>query len=181
MENIVVAHDLSFKLMISETEIQRRIVELGSRISERYRGHKPVFLAVLNGAFIFAADLVRACDIDCEVSFIKLKSYQGTQSSGEVIEHIGLEQDLTDRPVILIEDIIDSGKTMTEFLPRLRELRPSSVEIATLLYKPASLQYDLPVDYIGFEIPPRFVIGYGLDYDGVGRNLPAIYEVVEGG
>ncbi len=179
MENIVVAHDLSFKLMISETEIQQRLAELGARISERYEGRKPVFLAVLNGAFIFAADLLRACNIDCEVSFIKLKSYQGTRSSGQVVEHIGLEQRLEGRPVILLEDIIDSGRTLTQFLPRLRELGPSSVEIATLLYKPDSLEYDLPVDYIGFEIPPRFVIGYGLDYDGIGRNLPAIYQLIE--
>jgi hypoxanthine phosphoribosyltransferase len=179
MKNIVVAHDLSFQPMISEAEIKGRVRELGQLISKRYRGKNPIFLAVLNGAFIFAADLVRACDMDCEVSFIKLKSYEGAESSGEVAQHIGLEMDVDGRAVILVEDIIDSGKTMAEFLPKLRELNPVSVEIVSLLFKPESLEHDLEIGYVGFEIPPRFVIGYGLDYDGLGRNLPDIYQLIE--
>lgn len=179
MKNIVVAHDLSFQTMISEAEIRDRVREMGRMISERYRGKNPLFLAVLNGAFIFAADLMRACNIDCEISFIKLKSYQGTESTGEVAQHIGLEVDVEGRAIILVEDIIDSGKTMTEFLPKLKEMNPDSVEIASLLFKPDALEHDLKVQYVGFEIPPRFVIGYGLDYDGHGRNLPDIYQLIE--
>ncbi len=179
MEQVVVAHDLSFRRMISAEQIQERILFLGRQISRRYAGQCPVFLAVLNGAFVFAADLVRACDIDCEVSFIKLKSYQGTRSTGEIVQHIGLEHSLEGRPVIIVEDIIDSGKTLTNFLPELQKERPASVEIAALLVKPEAMEYPLEIQYAGFEIPPRFVIGYGLDYDGLGRNLPDIYELDE--
>lgn len=177
MEQVVVAHDLSFRKMISAKKIQERIAALGREISRRHAGQRPIFLAVLNGAFVFAADLVRACSIDCEVSFVKLKSYEGTRSTGRVTRHIGLEQSVKDRPVIIVEDIIDSGKTLSAFLPELRAEGPSAIEIAALLIKPEAMEYDLHIHYPGFEIPNRFVIGYGLDYDGLGRNLPDIYEL----
>ena len=179
MKNIVTAHDLSFRPMITPAEIQQRVNEIGAQLTERYRSKNPVFLAVLNGAFIFAADLVRACNIDCEISFIKLKSYQGTQSSGQVIKHIGLEQSLEGRHVIIVEDIVDSGRTLSNFLPELEKEKPASIAIASLLFKPDSLEQDLQIDYIAFEIPSRFVIGYGLDYDGLGRNLRGIYQLTE--
>ncbi len=179
MKQVVVAHDLSFRKLISAERIEERISVLGRQISRRYAGRCPVFLAVLNGAFVFTADLVRACDIDCEVSFIKLKSYQGTRSTGAVVRHIGLEHSLEGRPVIIVEDIIDSGKTLTQFMPELEREKPASVEIAALLVKPEAMEYPLDIQYPGFEIPPRFVIGYGLDYDGLGRNLPDIYELDE--
>lgn len=179
MENRIVAHDLSFQILLKEAAIRHRVQEMGRQISQRYQEQRPLFLAVLNGAFVFAADLIRACDIDCEISFIKLKSYQGRQSSGSLIEHIGLEESVKGRPVILVEDIIDSGHTMSGFLPRLWQEQPASVEIATLLFKPQALRYDLKIDYVGFSIEPRFVIGYGLDYDGLGRNLRDIYVQVD--
>jgi len=177
MEPIVVAHDLSFRKMISAEKIQERIEALGRQISRRHAGRRPIFLPVLNGAFVFAADLVRACAIDCEVSFIKLQSYRGMQSGGELIRRIGLEDSVAGRPVIIVEDIIDSGKTLSRFLPELERENPASIEIAALLVKPEAMEYELDIHYAGFEIPPRFVIGYGLDYDGLGRNLPHIYEL----
>lgn len=177
MKNFVIAHDLSFRLLISEEDIRHRVRELGREISSRYHGRRPLFLAVLNGAFIFAADLMRACTIDCEVSFIRLRSYQGTESTGEVTERMGLEEHVEGRPVILVEDIIDSGRTLATFLPRLRALNPASIEIAALLVKPDAIRHELPIDYAGFHIEPHFVIGYGLDYDGIGRNWPAIYQL----
>lgn len=179
MENCIVTHGLSFRILIEEAAIRQRILELGRQISERYRGQRPLFLAVLNGAFVFAADLVRACEMECEISFIKLKSYQGIQSTGSITEHIGLEEPVKGRPVILVEDIIDSGRTLSAFLPRLRQEQPASVEVATLLFKPEALLHELQVDYVGFSIEPRFVIGYGLDYDGLGRNLRDIYVLAD--
>jgi hypoxanthine phosphoribosyltransferase len=179
MSRIVVAHELRFQPFISTSDIQRRVGELGARISHDYQRRRPVMLAVLNGAFVFAADLARACDIDCEISFIKLSSYQGTRSSGQVANLIGLDAKVEGRPIIIIEDIIDSGRTLYHFLPELRSLKPESVAIAALLFKPSALEFDVRIDYVGFEIPPKFVIGYGLDYDGLGRNLPAIYQLIE--
>lgn len=166
--------------MLSETQVQARVRELGAAITQRYAGQRPLLLGVLNGAFVFAADLARACDLDCEVSFIKLSSYKGTASTGEVQTRIGLEASVEGRHIIVVEDIVDSGHTLATFLPDLERLGPASVAVATLLFKPDSLQHSLRLDFVGFEIPPRFVVGYGLDYDGLGRNLPAIYELWEG-
>ncbi len=177
MKQTVVAHDLAFEPFLSPETIDKRVRELGREIEERYRGKNPLFLAVLNGAFIFASDLVRACGIDCEISFIRLASYQGSRSSGEVKKVIGLKEDVRDRPVIIVEDIVDSGRTLTTFLPDLEKMGPASIEIATLLLKPEMIEFPIHVDYVGFEIPPRFVIGYGLDYDGQGRNFPGIYQL----
>ena len=178
-EGQVTVHDLSFKPMISPAEIQHRISDLGAMISRRYHKKRPVFLAILNGAFIFAADLARACELDCEISFIKLQSYRGMGSSGEVIRHIGLERSLEGRHVLIVEDIIDSGRTLAGFIPELKKEKPASIGIAVLLLKPASLEYDIDIDYVGFKISPRFVIGYGLDYEGLGRNLKGIYQLTQ--
>ncbi len=163
--------------MIEEAALLNRVQELGDAISRDYAGRRPLLLGVLNGAFIFAADLVRACSIDCEMSFIKLSSYKGTQSTGEITQMIGLETPVENRHVILVEDIIDSGHTMAHFLPALRLLQPASIAVAALLFKPDALVHPVHIDYLGFEIPNHFVVGYGLDYNGLGRNLRAIYQL----
>ncbi len=173
----VQAHDLRFQLFISPESIAERVAEIGTEIAARYPNQLPLFLTVLNGAVLFAADLVRACPLSSEISFVKLSSYKGTRSSGELTEVLGIQEDLTNRLVIVLEDIIDSGFTLSQFLPTLEARNPAKVEVATLLLKPESLAHQLPIHYVGFEIPDQFVIGYGLDYNGLGRNLPGIYQL----
>ena len=170
-------HDLQFVPFLDELRIQERIKALGRIISADYAGKRPVLLGVLNGAFMFVADLMRALEIDCEISFVKLRSYEGTQSSGEVETLLGLDTDIEGRHVLLVEDIVDTGNTLHYFLPDLKKLGPASVELAALLIKPEALQHPLDIRYLGFEIENRFVVGYGLDYNGLGRNLPAIYQL----
>ena len=179
MSKTVQLHDLFFDAYIDETKIQKRVKELGATLAKEFKGKKPVFLAILNGSFIFAADLVRACNIDHETSFIKLTSYEGTSSTGIVTTQIGLQEDISNRPVIIVEDIIDTGTTIYNFLPTLKELNPQSISIVTLLLKPSALKYPLHIDHIGFEIPNKFVVGYGLDYNGLGRNLKSVYQLKE--
>ena len=140
---------------------------------------KPLFIAILNGSFMFAADLFKYLTIDAEICFIKLASYKGMKSSGHVITAIGLDQDLYGREVVIIEDIVDTGKTLNEFLPKLDHQQPKSLKIAALLHKPEATQFPLTIDYLGFRIPNKFVVGYGLDYDGLGRNLKEIYQLAE--
>ena len=170
-------HDLFFEPFISADRIRDRVREMGQELKQQYQGRNPVFLAILNGAFVFAADLVRACDFDCEVTFVKLSSYEGLQSSGQINELIGLEMDIRGRPVLIIEDIVDSGRTLASFIPRLQNLGPASIEIVSFLFKPEALESELDIYLTGFEIPNRFVVGYGLDYNGLGRNLPDIYQL----
>jgi len=177
MSKTIKLHDLIFKPFISEKEIEKRILEIGAEITRKFKEKKPLFIAILNGAFVFAADLVRACDIDSEIVFIRLMSYHGLESTGTVKTVIGLDQDLEGRDLIIVEDIVDSGQTMHNFLQDLKERNPSSITIATLLLKPGALQFPVEPDYIGFEIPTKFVVGYGLDYDGLGRNYRAIYQL----
>jgi hypoxanthine phosphoribosyltransferase len=173
------AHNLLFRQYLDAGDINKRVEELGAHLRSRYADKKPVFLGVLNGAFMFTADLVRAYGESCEVSFIKLSSYRGLQSSGDIATLIGLEIDLRGRPVIIVEDIVDSGKTLHSLLPELERMGPASIEIAALLLKPDMLEYPLEVAYAGFRIPPHFVIGYGLDFNGLGRQLPDIYQLFE--
>ncbi len=151
---------------------------MGREITRDLKGKRPLFLSVLNGSFVFAADLVRQCDMDLEITFVKLASYQGTSSSGKITELIGLNESLKGRHVLIVEDIIDSGKTMQELLKTLHAQQPASVQIATLLLKPDALEVELDIAYCGFEIPSEFVVGYGLDYDGLGRNLADLYVLV---
>lgn len=172
-------HDKSFDTYLSEATIQEKISELASRINADYAGKKPLFIAVLNGSFMFAADLFKNLSIEAEICFIKLASYSGMRSSGKVITAIGLDQDLFGRDVIIVEDIVDTGKTLTEFLPKLHHQQPASLRIAALLHKPEALQHPITIDYLGFSIPNKFVVGYGLDYDGLGRNLKEIYQLSE--
>lgn len=170
-------HDKTFVPYISTEEIEKKITLLGRQISNDYSGKRPLFLAVLNGSFVFASDLFRHISIDAEISFIKLASYQGTASTGNVITAIGLEEQVADRHIIIVEDIIDTGKTLHEFIPSLVQQHPASIKITALLTKPDALKFPVQADYFGFEIPKKFVVGYGLDYNGLGRNIPEIYQL----
>ncbi|MFY7788050.1 MAG: hypoxanthine phosphoribosyltransferase [Thermoflexibacteraceae bacterium] len=171
-------HDKVFRSFITEQQIQDRIVALGQQLAQDYSEKNPLFVAILNGAFMFAADLFRSCDFPSEISFIKYKSYQNTKSSGEVNKLIGFSQTVKGRDVIIVEDIIDSGLTMAEVLQDIQQLQPNSVEVVTLLFKPDAFQGDFETKYIGFEIPNQFVVGYGLDYNEQGRNLRDICVLV---
>jgi hypoxanthine phosphoribosyltransferase len=172
-------HDKIFKPYISEEAIQEKIGKLAATLNHDYRDKNPVFIAILNGAFIFAADLFKSLKIDTEISFIKLASYKGMKSSGQVITAIGLDIEIFDRHVVILEDIVDTGKTLNEFLPQLWHQQPASLKIVALLHKPDATVYPLKVDYTGFEIPDKFVVGYGLDYNGRGRNTASIYQLFE--
>lgn len=177
MANVQV-HDKSFEIYLSEQTIQERIAALAAQINQDYAGRRPFFVTILNGSFMFAADLFKHLTIDAEICFIKLASYKGTKSTGNVITTIGLEDDLFGKDVVIVEDIVDTGKTLHNFLPKLEHQQPRSLKIATLLHKPEATQFPLTLDYIGFSIPNKFVVGYGLDYDGLGRNLKEIYQVI---
>jgi hypoxanthine phosphoribosyltransferase len=172
-------HDKTFDTYLSEEEIQEKIRQIASAINKDYEGKKPLFIAILNGSFMFAADLFKHLTIDAEISFIKLASYKGMKSTGNIITAIGLDQDLYDRDVVIIEDIVDTGKTLNVFLPQLYHQHPKSLKIASLLHKPEAMQFPLQIDYLGFSIPNKFVVGYGLDYDGLGRNLKEIFQLSE--
>lgn len=171
----VQVHDKYFEVYITKENIQKRIQELGRQIEEDYAGKTPLFIGILNGSFIFASDLFRSLTIPAEISFIKLASYRGTSSTGNVVTAIGLEENLKDRHVIILEDIIDTGKTLHSFLPEIEQRGPASIKIAAFLTKPEALQHNVQTDYVGFSIPNKFVVGYGLDYDKLGRNLPDLY------
>jgi len=174
----VKVHDKSFEIYLSEEAILQRVKEMAAVINKDYAGKRPFCIAILNGSFMFASDLFKQLTIDAELCFIKLASYKGMKSSGSVVTSIGLEEDLFDKDVIIVEDIVDTGKTLHNFLPKLLHQQPRSFKIATLLHKSAATQYHLTLDYIGFDIPDKFVVGYGLDYDGLGRNLKEIYQLL---
>jgi hypoxanthine phosphoribosyltransferase len=172
-------HDKVFDTYLSEQEIQEKIRLIADQLNKDYEGQRPLFIAILNGAFMFAADLFKYLTIEAEICFIKLASYKGMKSSGNIITAIGLDQDLFGRDVIIVEDIVDTGKTLYKFLPKLDHQQPKSLKIAALLHKPEATQFPLKIDYMGFSIPNKFVVGYGLDYDGLGRNLKEIYQLAE--
>ncbi|HTN05804.1 hypoxanthine phosphoribosyltransferase [Agriterribacter sp.] len=171
-------HDKQFKPYILQEEIAGKIQEIAQALEKDYSGKTPLFIAILNGSFMFASDLFKVLNIPAEICFIKLASYKGTRSSGHVITSIGLDIDLFGRDVIILEDIIDTGKTMSQFLPQLLHQQPASLKICTLLHKPEATIYPTTIDYCGFIIPDKFVVGYGLDYDGLGRNLKEIYQLI---
>ncbi len=171
--------DKTFAVSIPEAQILAQVDRVADEINRDYAGREPVFLAVLNGSFIFAADLLRRIALPCEISFVKLASYQGVQSSGEIREMIGLNTDITGRPVIVVEDIVDTGLTMAYMLETLRHHNPASIDVCTLLLKPDKLQVELDVRYCAMHIPNDFIVGYGLDYDGFGRNVRDIYTLVK--
>jgi hypoxanthine phosphoribosyltransferase len=171
-------HDKEFVSYLSSDEIAEQVKRVASEINRDYEGKKPLFIAILNGAFIFAADLFKQIDLEAEICFIKLASYKGVKSTGKVITAIGLDVDLYDREVIIVEDIVDTGKTLAQFLPQLEHHHPASLKIASLLHKPDAMIHPIKIDYLGFTIPNKFVIGYGLDYDGLGRNIKEIYQLI---
>lgn len=175
----VTYNGLTFEPYITREQIDARIAELGRQISEECRGKRPLFLVVLNGAFPFASDLFRAIDTDAEISFIRLKSYEGMGSTGVVKEVIGLHEDIKDRTVIVVEDIVDTGNTIARLLSTLKDKEPAQLKVATLLFKPEALQVPVNPDYVGFSIPKKFIIGFGLDLDGLARNLNDIYVLKE--
>ena len=177
--NHVQVKDKHFKIFLTEEQIKQRVAEVAAQISHDLEGQKPLLLAVLNGSFMFAADLIRGIDTPCEISFVRMASYVGTKSTGHVKELIGLNEDIEGRTVVVVEDIIDSGLTMKELLGILAEKHPKEVRVASLLVKPGNLKVSLDVPYCCFEIPNDFIVGYGLDYDGEGRNLPHIYTIDE--
>ena len=172
-------HDKKFVPYLSEEQILAKVKELANTLNNDYRGKRPLFISVLNGSFMFSADLFKFLTIDAEICFIKLASYKGTKSTGHVITAIGLDTDINGRDIIILEDIIDTGKTMNEFLPQITHQQPSSLKIAVLLHKPDATQFPLTIDYTCFSIPNKFVVGYGLDYDGLGRNLGQLYQLKE--
>ncbi len=175
----IALHDRTFRPYIPEAQLLARVQALGAQISTDYATDPPLLIAVLNGAFVFAADLMRSLAIPVEITFIRVASYQATQSKGEVEEILGLDKNLQGRHLIVVEDIVDTGLTMYEILRHLRTFRPASLAVATLLHKPEATRKPLDLRYVGFEIPDRFVVGYGLDYDGLGRNLRNLYQLAE--
>ncbi len=175
----ITLHDKTFDTYISDNQIQEKIRIIADQLNKDYEGKKPLFIAILNGSFMFAADLFKYITIDAEICFIKLASYKGMKSSGNVVTAIGLDQDIYGRDVVILEDIVDTGKTLHEFLPKLEHQQPRSLKIATLLHKPEATKFPLQIDYLGFTIPNKFVVGYGLDYDGLGRNLKEIFQLTE--
>lgn len=176
MKTITVG-DRTFELMIENDQINKRTSLLGVQLNQDYQDRCPIFIGVLNGSFLFMADLLKEMEIPCEVGFIRVSSYKGTESSGEIKEAFGLPDHLQGRDIILVEDIVDTGFTLKYILEKVNLQQPASVRVCTLLYKPAAIQVPLKeLEYIGFEIPNEFVVGYGLDYDGLGRNLKDIYR-----
>jgi hypoxanthine phosphoribosyltransferase len=179
MEKLVRLYDKSFRLYKSETEILSLVKNIANRINDDYIGKRPLLVPVLNGSFLFAADLLKELKLDCELSFVKVVSYHGTSSNGNPTTLIGLNQNIEGRHVIIIEDIVDSGRTLSKILPLLQQQNPASLKVASLLFKPKALQVPVNIDYVGEEIPNDFIVGYGLDYDGLGRNLRDIYQAIE--
>ena len=177
--SVVRINDKTIKTFIPESEIKAQVQRVAQQINEDMKDKNPLLLAVLNGSFIFAADLMRALTIPCEISFVKLASYQGTTSTGKVKEVLGINEDLTGRTVIIVEDIVESGLTMQRMIESLGTRNPESIHICTLLLKPQRLKVPLNIKYTVFSIPNDFILGYGLDYDQQGRQLRDIYTLVE--
>lgn len=177
---LIQLHQLRFVTFLEAAEIQRRVAEIGSKLKQQLDGQQPVFLVMLKGAFVFAADLIRASGLNAEVDFVRTSSYVGTVSSREIKLLLPPDPELVrGRHVVLVEDIVDSGYTMHHFLPKLEALLPASITLVTLLHKPEAGKVAIDIDHVGFTIPDKFVVGYGMDYDGLGRQLPAIYQLIQ--
>ena len=176
---MIKVHDKYFRPYLSNEEIQQSVERIALEIADEFEGECPLFLVILNGSFLFAADLMRYLHIDCEICFVKVKSYSGMSSTGEIEELIGIDVSLRGRSVIIVEDIVDTGHTLHSILQQIEQQEPQIVKIACMLHKPEATQYPLHLDYVGFEIPNQFVVGYGLDYDGLGRNYTDIYVLAD--
>jgi hypoxanthine phosphoribosyltransferase len=171
--------DKNFREFLTEKVIQERIEELAKQINKDLAEKEVVFLGILNGAFLFAADLFRRIDFPSKISFVKLASYQGTRSSGSIKELIGWNEDIKNKTIVVVEDIVDTGNTLERIVDELIIRKATEIRIAAMLYKPEAYTKEIPLDYIGFEIPNDFVVGFGLDYDGFGRNLPSVYTLIK--
>lgn len=179
METNVNVHDKAFELLLDADAIAKRIRLMAIQLNVDYEGRNPLFVAVLNGSFLFMADLMKEIEIPCETEFIKVKSYHGTNSTGAIKDTLGMPANIKGRDVVIVEDIIDSGLTMQYILSKMEEQEPASIAVCTLLFKPEALKISIKaLSYVGFEIPNEFVVGYGLDYDGLGRNLNHIYRAI---
>ncbi len=176
---IIKVKDRSFGIFIPENDIQAEIKRVASDINRDYEGKDPIFLCILNGAFMFASDLLKNVTIPCNVSFIKMASYQGTDTTGTVQEVIGLNETIEDRHVIIVEDIVDTGLTMRDIISLLSKKNPASISVCTMLFKPDKLEVDINLKYVAMNIPNGFIVGYGLDYDGFGRNTRDIYRIIK--
>lgn len=179
MKNELILHDKSFGVYIDERKIQDRVKSLADEINHDYRGMSPTILCILSGSFIFTADLVRHFNFPLCIEFVRYSSYEGTKTSGTITKMLGMKTDIAGKDIIIVEDIIDTGFTLSTAITELKRKKPNSLKIASLLLKPEALVHDVPCDYIGFKIPNEFVVGYGLDYDELGRDLPAIYKLKE--
>ncbi len=177
--SVIKIHDREFVKTISAEEIAAQVKRVAGDINRDYAGKRPLLLGVLNGCFMFASDLMKNLEIECEISFVKFSSYEGADTTGTVKQVMGLNESIEGRDVIIVEDIVDTGLTMYKMLETLRDSKPASLAIASLFLKPARLRVPVEVKYSAFEIPDRFIVGYGLDYDGLGRNLPDVYDVKE--
>jgi len=172
--------DKAFEIFLENDTLNKRIRLLGIQINVDYEGKCPLFIGVLNGSFLFMADLIKEINVPCEVAFMRVASYQGTASSGNVKELIGLPDNIEGRDIIIVEDIVDTGLTLTHILKTIKEKKTASIKVASLLLKPSALKHEIEeLEYVGFEIPNEFVVGYGLDYNGLGRNLTDIYRATE--
>ncbi len=169
--------DKEFKLAISSNEIDDAVTSLATRMNRDLNGKKVIFLGILNGSFVFAADLFRKITFDSQITFLKLASYQGTSTSGKIQRLIGMNEDIKDHTVIILEDIVDTGNTLDSIIKQIKGYEPAEIKIATLLFKPDAYQFNIKLDYVGIEVPNDFLIGYGLDYNGYGRNLKQIYSI----
>lgn len=176
---MVKVKDKHFELLITYDALQSRIAEMAAELNRDYKGKQPLFIVILNGAIIFAADLFMQLKIDCEITFTRLASYIGTSSTGKVNILMQIADSVKGKDIIIVEDIVDTGKTLATFLPHLKLEQPASIRIATLLLKPESLEENIDLDYVGFEVGNKFVVGFGLDYDGFGRNLKGIFQLKE--
>ncbi|SFE30574.1 hypoxanthine phosphoribosyltransferase [Thermophagus xiamenensis] len=171
--------DKEFVLSIPASDIKRAIWDMAMKINRDLHDKNPLMVCILNGSFMFSADLMKLIEFPCEISFVKLSSYHGMESTGEVKQLIGLNENVEGRTVVLLEDIVDTGVTIDNLVRQLKTQNPADVKVATLLFKPEACTRDIKLDYVGLEIPNDFIVGYGLDYDGYGRNLPDIYTVVK--
>ncbi len=171
--------DKEFQLAIPASDIKRALWRIADKMNNDLKGENPLMVSVLNGSFMFSADLLKLIEFPCQISFVKISSYRGLGTSGEVKQLFGLTEDLKDRTVVLLEDIVDTGITLSNTIKQLQEKGPRTIKVATLLFKPDACIHPVKLDYLGMEIPNKFIVGYGLDYDGYGRNLPDIYSVVE--
>jgi hypoxanthine phosphoribosyltransferase len=178
VKEVIVINDKQFELLIEQEVIENEIKRVAERINKELKDKRPLFIAVLNGAFMFAGELMKQVNILSEITFVRLASYHGTTSTNDLKTVLGLNESIKGRSVVIVEDIVDSGNTMVSLLEELGKYEPEEIRIATLLYKPAAMKQKLNLDYVALEIPNDFIVGYGLDYNGYGRNLKDIYKVV---